>query len=417
MTAKPNFIPTRAALVGVSGYGRWHLLMAMEQMLLGRLQLAGVTVINATEQAMITRRLARMGVPVFESFEEMMAALAGKIDLLLLPTAIQWHTRMTLAGLRAGAHVLVEKPVAATVGEVDAILAAQAAAGRLVAVGYQDLYDPVTHAIKQRVLAGEIGRLRTVTVRGQWPRSSLYFARNGWAGRLRADNGWVLDSPVNNAFAHFLMLALFWAGETAGEAAVIAEVEAELYRAGQIESFDTASLRLRTAAGVEILLFVSHAGQKERAPEVKLAGDAGTITWTYEQAYAVERPGGARETGAVPGQLDIRLRVLDAVLDRLETGAGFVVTPALVREHTRLINALHEYFPIRNVPPAYLDIKESGQGVYRRIRGLDELIEEAAPGGRLFSEAGAAWASASPGARSLRDYLGWPENGVGQASP
>ena len=40
----------RAALVGVSGYGRWHLLMAMEQMLLGRLQLVGATVINGKEQ-------------------------------------------------------------------------------------------------------------------------------------------------------------------------------------------------------------------------------------------------------------------------------------------------------------------------------------------------------------------------------
>lgn len=407
MTAKPTSPPIRAALVGVSGYGRWHLLMAIEQMLLGRLELAGATVINATEQTMITRRLARLGVPVFATFEEMMATLAGKIDLLMLPTAIQWHTRMTLAGLQAGAHVLVEKPVAATVGEVDAILAAQAATGRLVAVGYQDLYDPVTHAIKQRVLAGEIGRLRTVTVRGQWPRSSLYYARNGWAGRLRADNGWVLDSPVNNAFAHFLMLALFWAGETAGEAAVITELDAELYRAGQIECFDTASLRLRTAAGAEILLYVSHAGQKERAPEVKLTGDAGTVTWTYEQAYTVERTGFTRETGSVPAQLDIRLQVLDAVLDRLETGNGFVVTPALVREHTRLINALHEFFPISSVPAQHLEIEESGQGVYRRIRGFDGLLEEAAKGGRLFNEAGAVWATASPGMRSLRDYPGW----------
>ena len=129
----------RAALVGVSGYGRWHLLMAMEQMLLGRLQLVGATVINGKEQSAICRRLERKGVPVFASFEEMMAALAGKIDLLLLPTGIQWHAPMTLAGLQAGAHVLVEKPVAATLHELDAIIAARAAADRIVAVGFQDL--------------------------------------------------------------------------------------------------------------------------------------------------------------------------------------------------------------------------------------------------------------------------------------
>ena len=53
--------------MGVSGYGRWHLLMTIEQMLLGRLELVGVTVINPVEQAMICRRLARLGVPVVAS--------------------------------------------------------------------------------------------------------------------------------------------------------------------------------------------------------------------------------------------------------------------------------------------------------------------------------------------------------------
>ena len=65
----------RAALVGVSGYGRWHLLMAMEQMLLGRLKLIGVTVINAKEQAALCRRLERQGVKIFATFEQMMEAV------------------------------------------------------------------------------------------------------------------------------------------------------------------------------------------------------------------------------------------------------------------------------------------------------------------------------------------------------
>ena len=55
---------------------------------------------------------------------------------------------------------------------------------------------------------------RRITVRAQWPRGASYYARNNWAGRLRVGSAWVLDSPVNNAFAHFLMLALFWAGDT-----------------------------------------------------------------------------------------------------------------------------------------------------------------------------------------------------------
>jgi predicted dehydrogenase len=397
----------RAALVGVSGYGRWHLLMAIEQMLLGRLELVGVTVINPAEQAMICRRLVRLGVPVFDTFDQMMAALAGKVNLLMLPTGIPWHAPMTLAGLRAGAHVLVEKPVAATVGEVDSILAAQTAVGRLVAVGYQDLYEPATHEIKRRLLASEIGQLRFVQVRGQWPRSSTYYARNGWAGRLRVDGACVLDSPVNNAFAHFLMLALFWAGQTADTAAEIVELDAELYRASRIESFDTASLRLRTSGGVEILFHGSHAGNEDLVPEVKLLGEAGEIVWTYEGTYTVTRPGHPVETHVVPPQLDVRLQVLDAVLDRLASGHGFVVTPALVREHTRLVNALHEYFPIHDVPRRYLATANGTRGVFYRVRDLDAVVAQASKRRQLFSETGAPWARPSAGMRSLRSYRGW----------
>lgn len=397
----------RAALVGVSGYGRWHLLMAIEQMLLRRLELVGATVINQAEQEPICRRLVRLGVPVFDTFEAMMAALGGQVDLLLLPTGIQWHAPMTLAGLRAGAHVLVEKPLAATMAEIEAIEAAQAAADRLVAVGYQDLYDPMTHALKRRVLAGEIGALRTVKVRGQWPRSSAYYARNEWAGRLWVNGACVLDSPVNNAFAHFLMLALFWAGETPETVAPVATLDAELYRAGRIESFDTASLRLRTRGGVEVLFHCSHAGQEDVAPEVRLQGESGEIVWIYERTCTVTRNGAAPETLAVASQLDVRLRVLDAVLDRVESGAGFVVTPAMVREHTRLINALHEFFPIHNVSAQHLETGAGGQGLFHRVRDFDALASRAAERGQLFSEAGAPWACPSPGARSLQDYRGW----------
>lgn len=397
----------RAALVGVAGYGRWHLLMAMEQMLLGRLKLVGVTVIDRPQQEAICRRLARLGVPVFASFEQMMAELSGQIDLLLLPTGIQWHAPMTLAGLRAGAHVLLEKPVAATMAEVDAIQTAAARADRLVAVGYQDLYEPTTHEIKRRILAGEIGPLREVRVRGMWPRSAAYYARNSWAGRLRVDGATVLDSPVNNAFAHFLMLALFWAGETPESAAEIVDLEAELYRAGRIESFDTASLRLRCTNGTVILLVVSHAGRDDVPPEVQLSGDKGTVVWTYERAFTVTRQGAAPETGMVPVQFDVRLRVLDAVLDRLEKGTGYVVTPESVREHTRLINALHEFFPIHDVPAAQLELSTEPQGQFCRVRDLDALAAEAFASGRLFSEVGAPWAQPSGGVRSLRGYRGW----------
>ena len=394
----------RAALVGVSGYGRWHLLMAMEQALLGRLKLVGATVINAQEQAGVCRRLERYGVPTFGCCDEMLSALAGQLDLLMVPTAIHWHAPMTIAALRAGLHVLLEKPVAATVQEVDAIIAAQTAAARFVAVGFQDLYVPAALDIKKRVLDGQIGMLRKVVVRGQWPRSSAYYARNEWAGRLQIGNAWVLDSPVSNAFAHFLMLGLFWSGAALEKGAEIAEVEAELYRAGDIESFDTACVRARTTRDVEILFYGSHAGAEEFPPEVQLIGEEGSITWVYESSYTVVRTGHPNEVLPVPNQLDTRLTVIDALMDRLEGNSRFIVEPALGREHTRIMNALHDFFPIHTIGAPNVTRLESRTGVFSRIRNFDETVADAAKRKLLFSETAAPWAIASTGVRSMDGY-------------
>ena len=393
----------RAAIVGVSGYGRWHLLMAMEQALVGRLQLVGATVINQAEEPVICDRLRRQGVPVFGCFDDMLAALAGRVDLVLLPTGIQWHAPMTVAALAAGAHVLVEKPIAATLQEVDRIIAAQAAAQRIVAVGFQDLYVPAAHDIKRRVLAGELGTLRRVTVRAQWPRPEGYFSRNTWAGRLRADGAWVLDSPVNNAFAHFLMLALFWAGAQPEAAAKVVQLEAELYRAHAIESFDTVSLRARTADAVEILFYGSHAGREERPPEIKITGDRGEITWIYEKAYTISRAGASSEEFAVPSQLDTRLSVLESLVARLRGEPAFIVGPELARAHTRMMNALHELFPIHAIAQEQIEVAQETDGVFRRIRHLDSSLAEAARCNALFSETGAPWAIAGD-AQSLDGY-------------
>lgn len=394
----------RTALVGVSGYGRWHLLMAMEQALLGRLKLVGVTVINRGEQEALCQRLERKGVRVFGHYEAMMAALAGEVDLVMIPTGMHWHASMTLTALAGGAHVLVEKPLAPTLVEADAIIAAQAATGRLVAVGYQDLYVPLALDLKRRVLEGEIGRLKRIVVRGQWPRTAGYFQRNGWAGRLQVDGRWVLDSPVANAYAHFLMLALFWAGPAADEAATVETIDAELYRAAAIESFDTCCLRAITSGGVEVVFYGTHAGAEDRAPEVGLSGDRGTISWQYEGTCTVRRAGASDEVLRVPDQLETRLCVLDAVLDRLEGRDRFVVGPQLARVHTRVMNALHEYFPVTPIAAADLERSGEGAGAAVRIRNVDATIAAAAKSGLLFSEAGAPWAAAGEGPRTLRGY-------------
>ena len=94
-----------------------------------------------------------------------------------------------------------------------------------------------------------------------------YYNRNDWAGRIKSDSGeWVLDSPANNAMAHYLHNALYVLGETPTTSARPISVQAELYRANPIENYDAAVLRVMTDKNVEVLFYGAHTVPDEAHP-------------------------------------------------------------------------------------------------------------------------------------------------------
>jgi predicted dehydrogenase len=232
-------------------------------------------IINPREEAAVVADFAGRGVRIYDDYERMLADERGNIDLCLIPTGISWHARMAIAALRAGANVLVEKPLAGCVADVRAIRQAEREYGRFVAVGFQDVYVPEVTWLKKRILDGAIGRLESVRMIGLWPRPANYFTRNNWAGRLSADGAAVMDSPLNNAFAHFVNLALFLAGPRPLATAEVVIEEAGLYRAHAIESFDTGVVRAVSPEGVQFWFGVSHSCRVNREPELYFEGSTG----------------------------------------------------------------------------------------------------------------------------------------------
>ena len=106
-------------------------------------------------------------------FTDYRALLAQDLDAVLVLTAGS-HAAATLAALRAGKHVFVEKPLAYTVREADAIVAAAAESGLTVLVGYMKRYDPAyRHA---RGLVRRLARLRSVRVTILHPADEAYWS-------------------------------------------------------------------------------------------------------------------------------------------------------------------------------------------------------------------------------------------------
>lgn len=87
-------------------------------------------------------------------------ALASDVDGIVIAAPAELHHDLALEAIAAGKHVYVEKPLALSVADGEAIHAAAKDAGRTLMVGHLLQYHPVFVALRERVRAGELGTLR-----------------------------------------------------------------------------------------------------------------------------------------------------------------------------------------------------------------------------------------------------------------
>ncbi|NGM46522.1 Gfo/Idh/MocA family oxidoreductase [Rhodobacter sp. SGA-6-6] len=95
-----------------------------------------------------------------DSYEALLADPG--IDAVYIPLPNHLHVEWTLKALRAGKHVLTEKPIALKAEEIDAIIAERDRTGLLAAEAYMIVHHPQWQRAKEWLQAGEIGTLRHV---------------------------------------------------------------------------------------------------------------------------------------------------------------------------------------------------------------------------------------------------------------
>lgn len=82
----------------------------------------------------------------------------GAFEAVIITTPTFTHCSLALQAAQAGRHIFLEKPMALTLAECDAILEAVHQAGVLLQIGFMRRFDPEFSAAYQRIAAGEIGR-------------------------------------------------------------------------------------------------------------------------------------------------------------------------------------------------------------------------------------------------------------------
>ncbi len=388
---RPSDKPIRVALIGVSGYGGcyYRSLLALAEE--GCVQLCAATVINAADEAEKCARLRAIGCRIYSDYTEMLTCEAGQIDLCCIPTGIGWHCTMTVAAFKAGMHVLVEKPPAATLEEVEAMRQARDDCGKHLFVGFQKTYTDACWDIKDLLLSGQFGTLKRIRVCALWPRSTEYYRRTDWAGKLTSEGMTILDSPANNAMAHFIQMALFWAGERRESAAEIDGLESALYRAQRIESFDTISARATLRNGAELTVNMSHSAETFMDAEIVIETTAGCYTWNDTEDSSLSYTREPQKNATLPSYEDTRLVMLRHICECLHGHPSNVCTLEMARAHTQFIDRIHRTLAIEDVPEEWIQSRLEKSEEFIQVKGLAESMIEAHRRGCLLSEVGLPW--------------------------
>ena len=229
---------------------------------------------------------ARLGVAAERAYGTWRELLEGEADrpdrpdLVTVATPNATHHEITTAALRAGFHVLCEKPLTKTVPEAEEIVRLAAETGRICAVNYGYSGYPLVRQMRAMVASGELGALRLVVAE---------FAHGFHADPTDADNPrvrWRYDpasAGVSSIFADCGIHALHLACFVTGQAVQSLSADFASCVAGRSLE-DDALVAFRMSGGVVGRLWTSAvAVGRMHGLTLQVFGERGGLRWTQEQ--------------------------------------------------------------------------------------------------------------------------------------
>lgn len=142
----------RVVMVGAGGFGAYRRM---------RMRDSGLYELVATydrDAAAMAKALEEDGARPTASLDELLATPG--VQALVVSSGARFHAEHALAAMERGLHVFVEKPLASTMADVQAILAAQRKTGLVVGCGHHDHgADAYSRTVKRMLEGGELGRI------------------------------------------------------------------------------------------------------------------------------------------------------------------------------------------------------------------------------------------------------------------
>lgn len=131
------------------------------------------------------------------------------VDAVCIATPSGEHPAQAIAAANAGKHVLVEKPMAVTLADADAIIAACQANGVRLGVTLQRRVEPLFRRVRDAIHGGDLGDITLAALTMPYVRGEAYYAQADWRGTWALDGGGVLM----NQGIHIIDLLVWFLGD------------------------------------------------------------------------------------------------------------------------------------------------------------------------------------------------------------
>ena len=164
-----------------------------------------------------------------------------KVEVVLVATPSGLHEETAISALKAGKHVLVEKPIEINEEKAERIIGEGRRQGRLVGGIFQNRFYDGSLLIRKALEEGRFGRVVMVEASLKWQRSQAYYDSGAWRGTWDIDGGGVLM----NQGIHAIDLLSWFGGDVESVSGLTGTLSHERI---EVEDNGVAVLRFRSGA-------------------------------------------------------------------------------------------------------------------------------------------------------------------------
>ena len=265
----------RVAVAGAGLIGRTHISMARAST---TIELAAVVDPSPVADAVASAA----SVPLFRTLDDLLNH--DRPDGIVLATPNQLHVPQALQCIEAGIPCLLEKPIAPTVAEAEALVAAVDASGARLLIGHHRAHSPIMAKARAVVQSGQLGRIAGVMGSATFLKPDHYFDDGPW--RREPGGGPILINMIHEV--HNLRMLC-------GDIVAVQAIKSHAIRGFAVE--DTVAISLQFASGALGSFLLSDVTASARNWEHTSQENKAYPTYEDEDCYVIS---GTNGTLSVP---------------------------------------------------------------------------------------------------------------------